>query len=101
MRELLLCDKAHDTNWDEAAVFEKKITTSSSERAVGAVRNQTGALKTRELESAQPSHQLPGVSDDDYIVIVYRSSLPLPRLRPKRSRQCAMRTGTGAGYLVK
>jgi hypothetical protein len=62
-------------SWDEAAVlFKQHISKSQWERAVGEVRKQTGALKTRELESAKPAHQLPGVPDGDYVVIVYRSS---------------------------
>ena len=62
-------------SWDEsAALFKDHITKSQWERAVGDVRKQTGALKTREIESAQAAHQLPGVPDGDYVVIVYRSS---------------------------
>ena len=62
-------------SWDEAAaLFKQHITKSQWERAVGDVRKQTGALKTRELESATPAHQLPGVPDGDYVVIVFRSS---------------------------
>jgi hypothetical protein len=62
-------------SWDQAAaLFKQHISKSQWERAVGDVRKQTGALKTRELESAQPAHQLPGVPDGDYVVIVYRAS---------------------------
>ena len=62
-------------SWDEAAaLFKQNITKSQWERAVGAVREQLGALKTRELESAEPAHKLPGVPDGDYVVIVYHSS---------------------------
>jgi hypothetical protein len=62
-------------SWDEAAaLFKQHISKSQWERAVGDVRKQTGALKTRELESAQPAHQLPGVPDGGYVVIVYHSS---------------------------
>jgi hypothetical protein len=62
-------------SWDEAAaLFKHNIAKTQWERAVGDVRKQTGALKTRELESAQPAHRLPGVPDGDYVVIVYRSS---------------------------
>ena len=62
-------------SWDEAAaLFKQHISKSQWERAVGDVRKQTGALKTREFESAQAAHQLPGVPDGDYVVIVYRSS---------------------------
>jgi len=62
-------------SWDEAAaLFKQHISKSQWERAVSDVRKQTGALKTRELESAQPAHQLPEVPDGDYVVIVYRSS---------------------------
>jgi hypothetical protein len=65
-------------SWDEAAaLFKQHISKSQWERAVGDVRKQTGALKTRELESAQPAHQLPGGPDGDYVVIVYRSSFAM------------------------
>jgi opacity protein-like surface antigen len=62
-------------SWDEAAEpFKHNITKSQWERAVGSVREQTGAMKTRTLESAEPTHHLPGVPDGDYVVIVYHSS---------------------------
>ena len=65
----------YDQSWDDAAaLFKQHISKSQWQRAVGDVRKQTGALNTRELESAQPAHHLPGVPDGDYVVIVYRTS---------------------------
>lgn len=62
-------------SWDEsAALFKKYVTKAAWERSVGAVRDQTGAMKTRELDSVKPEHKLPGVPDGDYLVLTYRSS---------------------------
>lgn len=84
-------------SWDEAAaLFKQHISKSQWERAVGEVRKQTGALKTRKLESAQPAHQLPGVPDGDYVSSSIARRLLRPRLQPKQSRRCAMRMATGA-----
>lgn len=91
-------------SWDEAAaLFKDHITKSQWERAVGDVRKQTGAVKTRELESAKPAHQLPGVPDGDYVVIVYHSSFAtIPAatetVTPMRDPDGHWRV---AGYLVK
>jgi opacity protein-like surface antigen len=91
-------------SWDEAAeLFKHNISKSQWERAVGDVRKQTGALKTRELESAKPAHQLPGVPDGDYVVIVYRSSfaeapVATETVTPMRDADGHWRV---AGYYVK
>jgi hypothetical protein len=91
-------------SWDEAAgLFKQHISKSQWERAVGDVRKQTGALKTRELKSAQPAHQLPGVPDGDYVVIVYRSSfaaapVATETVSPMRDADGHWRV---AGYFVK
>jgi len=91
-------------SWDEAAaLFKQHISKSQWERAVGDVRKQTGALNTRELESAQPAHQLPGVPDGDYVVIVYRSSfvaapVATETVTPMRDADGHWRV---AGYFVK
>jgi opacity protein-like surface antigen len=91
-------------SWDEAAaLFKRNISKSQWERAVGDVRKQTGALKTRELQSAQPAHQLPGVPDGDYVVIVYRSSfaeapVATETVTPMRDADGHWRV---AGYYVK
>jgi hypothetical protein len=91
-------------SWDEAAAFFKQhVTKSQWERAVGEVRKQTGALKTRELDSAQPAHRLPGVPDGDYVVIVYRSSFAAApsateTVTPMRDADGHWRV---AGYYVK
>ncbi len=91
-------------SWDEASAFFKQhVSKSNWERAVGDVRRQTGAMKTRELESAQPAHQLPGVPDGDYVVIVYRSSFAAApaateTVTPMRDPDGHWRV---AGYFVK
>jgi opacity protein-like surface antigen len=91
-------------SWDEAAAFFKQhMSKSQWEQAVGNVRKQTGALKTRELESAQPAHHLPGVPDGDYVVIVYRSSFAAAptateTVTPMRDADGHWRV---AGYYVK
>ena len=91
-------------SWNEAAaLFKQHISKSQWERAVGDVRKQTGALKTRELESAQPVHQVPGVPDGDYVVIIYRSSfaaapVATETVTPMRDADGHWRV---AGYRVK
>ncbi len=62
-------------SWDEAAaIFRTRVTKTEWQKAVGSVRDQTGAMKTRELESTKAERQLPGVPDGDYVVLRYRSS---------------------------
>jgi hypothetical protein len=91
-------------SWDEAAViFKQRLTKTQWERAVGDVRKQIGALKTREVESTRPAHHLPGVPDGDYVVIVYRSSFvgapaATETITPMRDADGHWRV---AGYFVK
>jgi hypothetical protein len=62
-------------SWDEAAAFFKQnVSKADWEKAAGASRQPFGALKTRELESAQPTHELPGAPEGDYVVLTYHAS---------------------------
>ena len=91
-------------SWDEAAaVLKQNITKAQWERAAGTVRKQTGALKFRELQSAQPAHELPGVPAGDYVVLTYRSSFAdvpaaTETVTPMREADGTWRV---AGYRVK
>lgn len=91
-------------SWDDAAaLFKQHVSKSQWERAVGDVRKQTGALKTRAFESAQAAHQLHGVPDGDYVVIVYHSSfaeapVATETVTPMRDADGHWRV---AGYRVK
>ena len=91
-------------SWDEAAaVLKQNITKAQWERAAGTVRKQTGALKSRELQSAQPAHELPGVPAGDYVVLTYRSSFAdvpaaTETVTPMREADGTWRV---AGYRVK
>jgi hypothetical protein len=102
---LSVVDAGHyGQSWDEAAaLFRQRISKSQWERAVGDVRKHTGALTTRELESAQAAQHLPGVADGDYVVIVYRSSfaaapVATETVTPMRDADGRWRV---AGYFVK
>jgi hypothetical protein len=91
-------------SWDEAAaLFKQRVTKAQWEKAVGSVRDQTGAMKKRELESAQPEHKLPGVPDGDYVVMKYRSSFA--NYASATETVTSMRDADGtwrvAGYFVK
>ncbi len=94
----------YGSSWDDAAaLFKQHISKAQWERAVGDVRKQTGAPKTRELESAKPAHQLPGVPDGDYVVIVFHSSfaaapVATETITPMRDADGHWRV---AGYYVK
>jgi hypothetical protein len=91
-------------SWDAAAaVLRQNITKPQWERAAGAVRKQTGALKSRELQSAQPAHELPGVPAGDYVVLTYRSSFAdaptaTETVTPMREADGTWRV---AGYYIK
>lgn len=91
-------------SWDEAAaLFRQRVTKAEWEKAVGKVRDETGAMKTRELESTQPEHKLPGVPDGDYVVMKYHSSFA--KYASVTETVAAMRDADGtwrvAGYFVK
>ena len=65
----------YEKSWDEAAaLFRQRVKKAEWQKSVGAVRGETGAMKTRELESTKAEHRLPGVPDGDYVVLTYRSS---------------------------
>lgn len=88
---------------DAAAVMRKNLTKAQWERAAGDVRRQTGALKSRELQSAQPAQELPGVPAGDYVVLTYRSSFAnapaaTETVTPMREADGKWRV---AGYRVK
>ena len=91
-------------SWDEAAaLLRKNMTKAQWERAAGSVRKQTGPLKSRELQSAQPAHELPGVPAGDYVVLTYRSSfadapVATETVTPMREADGKWRV---AGYRVK
>jgi hypothetical protein len=91
-------------SWDEAAaVLRQNMTKAQWERAASAVRRQTGALKSRELQSAQPAQELPGVPAGDYVVLTYRSSFAdapaaTETVTPMREADGKWRV---AGYRVK
>ena len=91
-------------SWDEAAaLFKERVKKASWEKSVGDVRDQTGAMKTRELESAKRAHELPGVPDGDYVVLTYRSSFA--KYPSVTETVASMRDPDGhwrvAGYFVK
>ncbi|HEX5123594.1 MAG TPA: DUF4019 domain-containing protein [Rhodanobacteraceae bacterium] len=91
-------------SWDgAAALFKQRVTKAEWEQAVAKVRDGTGAMKTRELESAQPEHTLPGVPDGDYVVMTYRSAFE--KYPTATETVAAMRDPDGqwrvAGYFVK
>jgi hypothetical protein len=90
--------------WDEAAaLFKQRVKKAEWEKAVGSVRDQVGAMKSRELESAQPEHKLPGVPDGDYVVMKYRSAFEKYPIATETV--ATMRDADGqwrvAGYFVK
>lgn len=91
-------------SWDEAAaLFKQRVKKAEWEAAVGKVRGQTGAMKSREVESAEPKHKLPGVPDGDYIVMTYHSGFA--NYAPATEIVAAMRDADGqwrvAGYFVR
>ncbi len=91
-------------SWDEAAALMRQhITKAQWEHSAGDVRRQTGALKSREFESARPAHELPGVPAGDYVVLTYRSSfanapVAIETVTPVREVDGTWRV---AGYWIK
>jgi len=91
-------------SWDEAAAFfRQNVSKAGWEKAASEARQPLGALKTRELESAEPAHRLPGVPDGDYVVLTYHASFAgradaTETVTPMRDADGQWRV---AGYFVK
>ncbi len=91
-------------SWDEAAaVFKASIDRAQWEKALGGVRSQLGALKSRKLASARFTTSLPGAPDGEYVVIQFDSrfenkAAAVETVTPMREKDGSWRV---AGYFIK
>ena len=72
---LALADSAeYGRSWDAASAFFKSaITRDAWEKALQGVRSTLGAIKSRKVESATFTRDLPGAPDGEYVVIRFQS----------------------------
>jgi Protein of unknown function (DUF4019) len=62
-------------SWSAAATFfRQQVSQSQWQAAAAGARGPLGALKSRQLLSAMPTHSLPGAPDGDYVVVRFASS---------------------------
>ncbi len=73
---LSLTDVGHyESSWDSAsALFKAAISKEDWARSLSAVRSPIGALKLREMATAEFSTTLPGAPDGEYVVFQFNSS---------------------------
>lgn len=65
----------YDTSWDQAAtLFRNTISKDDWVRSLGAIRSPIGALKSRNVASADFSATLPGAPDGEYVVFQFNAS---------------------------
>jgi hypothetical protein len=61
--------------WDKAAsVFQNQITREQWDITMIRTRGLLGSVTKRKLISANVRHQLPGMPDGDYVVLLYQST---------------------------
>ncbi|MBW1878463.1 MAG: DUF4019 domain-containing protein [Deltaproteobacteria bacterium] len=75
-RWLALVDEAeYGKSWEEAAtLFKGAVDEASWGKQLGPVRGPLGAVKRRELSSAEYATSLPGAPDGEYVVIQFATS---------------------------
>jgi hypothetical protein len=94
----------YSESWDEAASsFKAAVTKQKWEQAAGAVRDQTGKLKSRKLVSANYAKKLPNVPEGEYVVIQYdaafeKAPAAIETITPMREKDGSWKV---AGYFVK
>ena len=73
---LVLVDQgAYAESWTgAAAAFKQAVTQQQWQKAVQAVRQPLGAVKSRAMKSATPTKTLPGAPDGQYVVVQYDST---------------------------
>ena len=63
------------SSWESASsLFRAAVSNEDWEKALSAVRNPIGALKSREVATSTFSTTLPGVPDGEYVVFQFNSS---------------------------
>lgn len=65
----------YESSWDAAsALFRAAISKADWVQSLSAVRSPIGALRSREVASANFSTTLPGAPDGEYVVFQFNSS---------------------------
>jgi Protein of unknown function (DUF4019) len=65
----------YSASWSAAAsLFRQHVSQSQWQTAAASARVPLGALKTRKLQSATHTRNVPGAPDGEYLIITYASS---------------------------
>ena len=65
----------YDQSWDAAAaLFRGAVTKESFVQGLKGVRTPLGAVRSRKVLSATPTHQAPGAPDGDYVIIQFQTA---------------------------
>ena len=64
-----------EESWQQAgAFFRSEVTAAQWEEAIRPVRDPLGAVQSREVVSVQQTSKLPGVPEDDYVVLQFTTA---------------------------
>lgn len=90
-------------SWEQAAKFFKsKIMKDAWTQQVSAVRDSTGKLESRRLQSAQYTENLPNAPSGKYVILRYQSSFGtgpfIETVVPMQEKDGSWKV---AGYFVK
>jgi Protein of unknown function (DUF4019) len=90
-------------SWDEAStLFKKAVPRAAWEKQVAAAREPLGKVLDRKLASKQLVHELPGVPDGTYVVLIFDTRFE----RKERAHETVtmmLEDGRfrGAGYFIR
>jgi Protein of unknown function (DUF4019) len=90
-------------SWDEAStLFRKAVPRAAWEKQVAAAREPLGKVLDRKLASKQLVHELPGVPDGTYVVLIFDTRFE----RKERAHETVtmmLEDGRfrGAGYFIR
>ena len=90
-------------SWDEAStLFRKAVPREAWEKQAAAAREPLGKVLDRKLASKQLVHELPGVPDGTYVVLIFDTRFE----RKERARETVtmmLEDGRfrGAGYYIR
>jgi Protein of unknown function (DUF4019) len=90
-------------SWDEAStLFRKAVPRAAWEKQAAAARDPLGKVLDRKLASKQLVHELPGVPDGTYVVLIFDTRFE----RKERARETVtmmLEDGRfrGAGYYIR
>jgi len=90
--------------WEAASAFLRgAVTKDRFTHDLTGVRTPLGAVQSRKLSKASPTHQLPGAPDGDYVVIRFETVFKnkahaIETITPMKEKDGAWRV---SGYFIK